>query len=116
MRAAWDSMSLSCAVSEAVTRKLECNTATGTQPAGWRCLGYGEKQPGNRLSLSLQLEQSVLVLTSIGASNRPEVTVETAGKQLTEAGSASGNQVNVGSLSGCRWLISTGVPAAVGGE
>ena len=116
MLAAWDSMSLSCAVSGAITSKLECSTATGTQPAGWRCLGYGEKQPGNRLSLSLQLEQSVLVLTSIGASNRPEVTVETAKKQLAEVGSTSGNQVSVGSLSGCRWLISVGVPAAVGGE
>ncbi len=79
--------------------------ATDAGPEGWRCHGYGQKSPGTRLSVRHEVTDRLLVLTSIGSSQRPVLGVELGNLKLRVEGASPESDRQLVQLGQCRWYL-----------
>ncbi|MCO8122500.1 heparinase II/III family protein [Stieleria sp. TO1_6] len=100
--AKWDNMSLSC-LSSGEPIQSSIDRFDESKPEGWRCLGYGEKDPGCRLRIQQSVHGQLLTLTSIGPADRGQISVRVGDLSLGEGGSVAGEySVRIGQ---CEWLF-----------
>ena len=104
----WDSMSLSSVTSKD-SGEIDLHRADPSDPRGWHCYDYGEKNPASCLSIRHQIEDKLLVLTSIGNIDRPQLSVEIDKLLVAEGSSRALGNDSFAEISGCRWFLPSSV-------
>lgn len=83
-------------------KQLRLLHAREDHPEGWRCWGYGQRHPANRLTVRDRVEKELMVLTSIGKSARPPVSAQIGRSEIGQSEQATPSELRLGE---CCWNI-----------
>lgn len=80
--------------------------AAPDRPEGWKCLGYGEKSPGCRVSVRATVPNQFVMLTSVGPAERPALAVSINGLTVADTAESEIERI-VATHKGCEWGLAS---------